>query len=277
MDFSFLPDKLKSQIEKHGIKNVYEIRIKRNEKAIINVKNEYLYSEYISCDNFDEIIKKCTEYSLYAFNDQILNGYITTKSGVRIGICGNCVLDKGEVVSISEITSLNIRIPNEIKETDKRITDNVFRNGQVMNTLIISNVSMGKTTLLKYLAKYIDKNIKKPLLIADERGEFLNVKGAFIDKITYSSKDYVFKKGIRSMSPYVMILDEIIDKEDFNAVYKAYLSGVKVITSIHADEIDKVKEKEGFIKMFDIYVKLKNEGHAGVLEKLYDKDFIELI
>jgi len=92
-----------------------EIRIRQAQNLIIKSTNELLEIDYkISSNDILEILQKICEYSIYSYQNQISEGYITVKGGHRIGITGSCVIENGQVKNIKYINSLNFRIARQI-------------------------------------------------------------------------------------------------------------------------------------------------------------------
>jgi len=227
-------------------------------------------------DLISYILAVATKQSFYAYNNQIKQGFITTDSGIRIGLCGTAVIDSEKVTTIKNISSLNIRISHSVKGCSAKIIDLISFNGIVKNTLIISPPFCGKTTILKDLAIKLNRLDKYSILIVDERAEFENIKGINIDKIKYGSKEFAFNYGIRSLSPDLIITDELSTVSDWNCINNAVHSGVKVLASCHGKDINDIKNKNGFLNVFERYVILKNNGYAGEVDKILDKDFNEI-
>ena len=289
MDLSFLPNNIYNALKVVDLDKLYEIRLRKGFPILLNVNNDRLYltvnggkkvsNESIICqsEDIESIIKKVCEHSIYAYNDKICAGFLTTKDGIRLGLAGECVFEKDKILTIKNFSSLNIRIPHEIINCSKQIFNNITNEKSIYNTLIVSPPFCGKTTILKDLARNIDYVFNFSILIIDERGEFSNVKGQNIDVLTYSNKEYALNVGVRVLSPNVIITDELCGESDWQCVKKASNSGVKIIASIHAETIDDVKKKEYFDKsVFDRYVLLKSCGQPGVLNKVFNGNFLEI-
>lgn len=230
--------------------------------------------------HIDYILKMVTEHSLYAFNEQIKNGFITTEKGVRIGLSGECVFDNDKILTLKNITSMNIRIPHFISGCAKNVLPYIITDRTILDTLIISPPFCGKTTFLKDIAFHINNTLSKSIMIIDERGEFSEVSGINIDKIKYSDKLYAFDYGIRSLSPDIVITDELSSSSDWECVKKAKNSGVNIIASCHAENITDLQDKDFFkFNLFLRYIVLKNyrkEGAFGQVSKIYDGGFNEI-
>ena len=128
------------------------------------------------------------------------------------------------------------------------------------------------------------RNLSYNVLILDERGEIageaneLSV-GKFADVLSFSDKKTGFIQGIRSMSPHIIVTDEIGDYDDFLAIKYAGYCGVKVMATIHANNIEDLKSKDGWqdVKnVFERYVVLSKRNGPGTIEGVYNEDFSRL-
>lgn len=288
MNFNFFPLEISNGLNKSYTDKIYEIRLRLNQPVILNYDNKRVYlsnngitlfaNDSIICtkDIIDKIINNLTEYSIYAFNDRIKQGFLTTEEGIRIGIAGETVYDKNSIITIKNITSLNIRIPHEIINCSSEIYNKTIKNS-LKNLLIISSPGVGKTTILKDIARKLNNNTTNSILLIDERGEFSALSGQNIDVIKYCNKYYAFSYGIRTMSPDVVIMDELSTEEDWKSAQLACNSGVNIIASCHAKELNDLLNKEFFIKnVFDYYVFLLDDGSKGKVNKILNKDFIDI-
>ena len=278
-----MPKEILLGLEKINTDKLFEIRLRKGYPITVfySGKRAYLgcsgitYNEKtsIKCDDnaIDGIVKKITEYSFYAFNENVKKGFLTTKDGIRVGVAGECVYGD-KLITIKNFSSLNIRIPHNIDGSSDGFFGKIHVNDFFFNTLIVSPPFCGKTTVLKDVAKKINDNYSINVLMIDERGEFSCVGGKNIDSIKFSDKPYAFEYGIRSMSPDVIITDELSGKDDWLFVERAINSGVKVISTCHAASLNDVLQKDYYIKgVFDRYVVLK-KGKFGEVAGVYDGD-----
>lgn len=288
MNIDFLPEKYLRALKNINLNKLYELRLRKDYAVKINIDSKWNYLGVVgivassnsalicSGQDINNIIMRVTEKSVYAFNDYIKQGFLTI-GGNRIGLCGDCVFSANQIVTIKNISSLNIRFSHEIEDCSNAIIKHIFNGEKLFNTLIISPPFCGKTTILKDLAyKLNDMNIGS-ILIIDERGEFENIKGENIDRIAYSDKFYAFSFGIRSMSPNIIITDELSSDRDWKYVKQAIYSGVKILASCHADDIYSVHRKDYFEKgLFDRYIVLDDKGIPGVIKNIYDMEYCTL-
>ena len=288
IDLSFLPLRIKNALDRTDTDILSELRFRTGYPifGLYGGKKNYLSESGVTLNRENaivcsqetvlETVENVTEKSLYAFNDKLKQGFITSKNGVRIGVAGDCVFDNGKIVTIKKISSLNIRIPHEIKNCSSKIFNKLFLK-ETFNTLIVSPPAKGKTTILKDLARKFNEYTDYAVLIIDERGEFGQISGENIDLIRFSDKNYALNYAIRSMSPHIVITDELQTQDDWKSAEQASAGGIKIIASCHGKDAEDLRKKEYFKKdIFERYVFLDAEKPAGTIREISDKDFVSL-
>ena len=231
-------EKLKEQIQ--------EIRIRVGRPIILKLQNLDILIEYIvNQTEILQILEKICENSIYAYKNQICNGYITIKGGHRIGITGSAVVENEKIINIKYITSLNFRIARQVLNCSNKII------GQVIDE---KNKDI-------YLSNGIDEiNFKgRTCGVVDERGEIAamykgvpqNDIGIRTDIIENISKAKGIKILIRTMAPEIIACDEIGSKEDVEAIQEAIISGVKGIFTMHGRTLDDVKSNNQINKLIE--------------------------
>lgn len=188
------------------------------------------------------------------------------------------------VKTIKNFSSLNVRIPHDVAGCSESVFTKITASGKIINSLIVSAPGKGKTTMLRDLARKISFG-NQNVLIVDERNEICSYSdgkpyfktGGNCDVITYGSKEFAFSFGIRTMSPSVIITDELMTELDSEAVMLAAAGGVKVIASVHAEDVNELKSK-GYLKkllssgLIGRYVFLSSET-LGTIKYVYDGAF----
>ena len=293
---NILPDWLYSQISNNYLlDHITELRLRTNKPIVICYKGRYEVLEQrngyqrsgiiASCDLISYILSIATKQSFYAYSGQIKHGYITTDSGIRIGLCGNIVFEGDDVSTMKNISSINIRVAHKIIGCSERILDVLIVGGMVKNTLIISSPGAGKTTLIRDLARALSNKKKiSNILVVDERYEIAGnsiandlIEGDFVDVISGSPKHFAFRECIKSMNPSVIIADEISENKDYDEILEAARSGVKIIATAHASNIESLKKRPNFEKLlnqkiFERIVVLSKQHGIGTIEAVYDEN-----
>ena len=274
----YLPDKIRLPLL-DKLELIHEIRIRNNLNVVISTFNglKLLYdgeNKPISVDfnDIERIIERVTKRSIYAFNDCIKRGYISGDDGERIGLAGECVINDNKIITIKNFTSINIRIPHQVNGCSNEVF-NLIKENCLKNLLIYSKPGMGKTTIIRDLVRNISNLERYNQLVIDERNEIIFNKCNYygVDVMKNSTKEYCFENGIRSLSPDIIITDELYGQVDFNTVKKAIDCGVNVIASTHAVEITKLSPY-----IFDFYVKLDN-FNVGKIEKIFKNENGKLV
>lgn len=293
--FDFFPFWLNNLISKScNEKRITEIRIRLNKPIQICVNGETILLKdasgisptpvYGSADLISHIISVTTKQSLYAFNDQIKHCYITTDGGIRIGICGTVVYNGEQVSTIKNICSLNIRIAHQVLNCSEKIINFLCTQSIPKNTLIISPPGAGKTTLIRDIARKFSNEKKiRNILVVDERFEISGNScegfdlGISTDVILGCEKSFAFNEALKTMSPTVIITDELSSTNDTLAVMQAMNSGVKVIATAHAEGIHDLKRKSQFEKIisgkyFERIVTLSFRNGVGTIDGVFDEN-----
>ena len=280
---SFLPCKLKSKLLKLGIDKVSEIRIRSfcPVLVIIDGKKVVLDKIVLSISDIEEIILNVCKRSLYSFEEQIKQGYITTDCGLRIGLSGEAVLSCDKISTIKNFSSLCIRIPHLIDGVSTEFFSKVYKGGSV---LIISPPGVGKTTFLRDFVKNLSNIYQKNVIVVDERNEIACKTGSnsfylgsTVDVLTYFNKDFGLNQALRTLCPDVIVLDELVSQADVNGVISSIYGGVDVVATIHAKSVSELKGRNFAseiikVKPFDYYVIIGVKNLSRQYE-YFDKDF----
>ena len=180
------------------------------------------------------------------------------------------------------INFLNIRCANEIKGAGARAYPYIYDGKNVCNTLFVSPPGCGKTTILRDVARLLSKNSNIKIVIIDERDEIAarstDTETCDVGKRTfvlsgYSKKDG-FSHAVRSLSPTVVICDEIGFENDFLSIEEAVVRGIKIIASIHGDDIDDIAGNNK-LDIFKRFIVLDSSFNLKVYEKK-EKEYVEL-
>ena len=182
--------------------------------------------------------------SVYAYEDELKQGYFTVQGGCRIGVAG-CRGPGG----FSAVTSLNLRIarwltcplPPELEEAVAARTGGL---------LLAGPPGSGKTTLLRSI---VQRLCESDFLVSviDERGELMACETGSLpraaqircDVYARCTKAEGIAMALRCMNPQVIAVDEITAEEDIRAMCLAANCGVGLLASIHAASVDELHQK----------------------------------
>ncbi len=292
---------MKMDIEK--LDNLQEIRMRAGNPLMVFYRNKDLFvtvygemsanigEAYFVAQN--EIIKSLelmSENSVYAFQDEIRSGYLTLRGGHRVGLSGRVIVQEGQIRNIKDFNSLNIRVAKEIHGCSSKLISFIIKNSNdIYNTLIIGPPQSGKTTILRDAARFLSngnegtdfKGLK--IGIVDERSEIAacskgipqNDVGFRTDVMDGCPKALGMEMLLRSMSPNIIVTDEIGTQGDREAIMKVLNSGVKIIVSAHGYNISELKMREELLALirsntFERYIVLSSSNGPGTLEEVFD-------
>ncbi|MEL1135170.1 stage III sporulation protein AA [Desulfitobacterium sp. THU1] len=220
-----------------------------------------------------QALERMTQSSLYAAEEEMKQGFITLPGGHRVGITGEAILKQGQVQTLKHISALNIRVAKAVEGKAEHILPKLLsRDGSLYHTLILSPPRAGKTTLLRDLIRKISDG--SPALhtrgqtvgVVDERRELAGMwqgipaydLGYRTDILDGCPKRMGINMLIRSMSPQVIAVDELGHPEDVEAVLDALRTGVKILSTAHASNLEEALSRPTLRVLFE----------AGVFERV---------
>lgn len=266
---------------------IQEIRLRINKPVVLVIGQGDLITDYIvTQEEMGKLLQLLSRSSLYALAEELRNGYLTLPGGHRVGVVGQGVLEQGRVKTLKNISGLNVRISREIKgAADKLLPYLVSANGDIYHTLLVSPPQAGKTTLLRDIARQLSSGCQLfsgvKVGIVDERSEIAACYqgiaqrdvGLRTDILDACPKAEGMMMLIRSMSPQILLTDEIGRKEDLLAIEEAVNSGVKVITSAHGCNWDDLQKRPTLSdilakRIFQRLIFLSTREGPGTIEKI---------
>lgn len=300
--FEYLSVELRRIFERNLIDSkIYEIRLRVGQPLMVDTQEgEFFVSEeglashigqaYIVREkDIKETLEYISSYSPYAYEEELKNGYITISGGNRIGVCGKAVLDNSGLVTIRNISFINIRIAQEFVGCSDRLMDMFYEDEKLCHTLIISPPCCGKTTLLRDMVRNISDgfNGRRGITVGvvDERSEIAaccygvpqNNVGIRTDVMDGCPKAYGILMMIRSMGPKVIAVDEIGKKEDVEAIEYSINCGCGIIATIHGASYEELIQKPVMAplinnKVFKRYVIMSNNPKMGTVKEIYNEE-----
>ncbi len=288
---NLLPGSIRTLVEREipDAGNLQEIRLRAGKPLILLYRGEELVpgnkmgKEYIvTKEEIDELLAYVSSYSLYAFEEEMKQGFITVGGGHRVGIAGQAIVENGKVKNLRYITSVNVRMSHEIPGCGDKVFPYVTKYHRPLHTLLVSPPGCGKTTLLRDMIRQIsDGNPFTRAMtvgVVDERSEIAgcyhgipqNDLGIRTDVLDACPKAEGMLMMIRSMRPQVLAVDEIGEAEDVQAVSYAMHCGCRMLATAHAESMEELSVKPVFSRMiaekrFERYVFLKNRGEIAAV------------
>ncbi len=223
------------------IEHLEEIRLRCGQSIKLKYGNkEKSLSRITTKEDLQSTLASLIKFSYYAYEEDLAQGFITISGGHRVGICGKAVVSSNKPVLIKEISSMNIRFAREIQGCASTLIPVLIKDDLPVNTLIVSPPGCGKTTLLRDIARILSQRQIK-VAICDDRSEIAGMYGSVpsfnlgprTDVLDACDKRFGIPMLIRSMSPQVIITDEIGKGGDIEPMEQCLNAGVKLITSIH--------------------------------------------
>lgn len=152
----------------------------------------------------------------------------------------------------------------------------------------------GKTTILRDLIRKLSNGIEQinyhgiNIGVVDERGEIAamyrgipqNDVGIRTDVLDNVTKALGMTMLIRSMSPKVIVADEIGNKDEVEPIMQAVCSGIKGIFTAHGASIEDIKLNPTIRELidngvFERIIFLSDKKEKGEIEKVYILNKIE--
>ncbi len=287
--------KIITELNEQQYSNLEEIRLRSGQPLVLKIgdkdytinlsgqlvnglKNTYMVTE----DDIYRTIASISDNSLYAFEEEIRRGFITVPGGHRAGLAGQVLIEGNQVRTIKNFSGICFRIAREIKNCASEVISAINPAGStIRNTLIISPPRCGKTTILRDTARIISSTGPRNVVIIDERSEIagcyhgipqLDV-GPRTDVIDACPKALGMIMAVRSLSPQVIVTDEIGRREDVEAIQECINAGVAVISSVHASDLKELNRRPVMKdlveqKCFQLGILLSRRKGPGTIEEI---------
>lgn len=234
-----------AEMKEFSVFSPTEIRVRSGRRTrVLWIGGEGETGPIVTPSELRSLISRMLDHSVYAWEDELGEGYFTMTGGVRVGVTGKFKNDNGKTRLVAP-NSLLIRIAHEIKGCAEQIRPFLLKGGCVQSMLILAPPGMGKTTLLRDACRLISK-AGKEISVVDERGEIAAAvngenrldAGERTDVCEGIKKARAIMMLARSMSPDVIAVDEIGSFEDVEAISEGMRMGVSMLASAHASNVE---------------------------------------
>lgn len=242
----------------------------------------------VSKRDIKETLEYVSNYSLYAYEEELKNGFITMPGGNRVGVCGRVLCDDRGVKTIRNISFVNIRIAHQLMGCSNFLMEKIYDGGgNIFHTLIVSPPGYGKTTLLRDVIRNLSDGYGThggmTVGVADERSEIAacnlgvpqNDVGERTDVMDACPKSKGMIMLIRSMGPQVIAVDEIGEASDVQALRYCINCGCRMVATIHAVDLEELYRKPAVAELlrdriFERIILLGGKKGPGSVAGIFD-------
>jgi stage III sporulation protein AA len=257
---SIVPSTIAEKIQvmpTHILPLIEEIRIRVDRPLEVTARGIPYFLPYVVTKKDGELlINKLANHSFYTLEEELKRGYITIEGGHRVGLAGKVILEGGKVKAIRHLASFNIRVAREAIGIAAPLVPHLY-DSRWKHTMIIGAPQTGKTTMLRDIARIASTGIPEEKMtpykvgIVDERSEIAGCVhgvpqlefGPRVDVLDACPKAEGMMMLIRSMSPDVIVVDEIGRQEDGQAILEAVNAGITLIMTTHGRSLEEISNR----------------------------------
>lgn len=199
---------------------------------------------YIHKTFLQDCFLQLCRYSVYAYEQELAQGFFTIRGGTRIGVAGHRCAG-----GFTNVTSLNLRVARWLT-CDLPAPVCEYLTAGHGGLLVAGAPGSGKTAFLRTLVRFLS-DTDEIVCVVDERGELMMSDGGqalqtqpvCCDVYTRCSKTEGIQMALRCMNPRYIVCDELGTAADTAAVEQGVASGICFLASVHCDSPQALQKK----------------------------------
>lgn len=248
------------QLPEQNQNRVTELRVRRSKPLVVmlgdmacfltdggKLINHYsAHCVSVSDSDFDEVFARVCSFSVHTHMGTLIDGYVTAPNGNRIGVAATAVSKNGEITAVKDASSLNIRIAKNVTDCARGVLNALYVNS-FPSIIVASPPGGGKTTFLRDMTRLLSGGFGghyRKISVVDERSEIAAFDlGLNTDVIDGYPKKKGMEIALRTLSPDMIVCDEIADDEEVDTIHSGFSSGVAFAVSVHVKEPKDVLNK----------------------------------
>lgn len=193
-----------------------------------------------------ELLCRFCRGEVYRHFGTLKSGFVVDEEGWRLGLCPE--KDRTADFIPERLEGINLRIPRRVENASDEFLLH-FRTHPLSSTLILSKPGDGKTTLIRSLAEKLSRGTSFlpafRVAVIDERKEIFppsfRKNAGLCDILSGYDKKSGIEIATRLFSPEVIILDEIGEKSEADAIFASCGGGSILFASAHAKSLEEAK------------------------------------
>ena len=249
---SLLPEEIRDflycYIKENDNFPIDELRLHSNSyMCLISSFKNIKTSFFVTQEHIESILLSFCQGSVYSHFNTIREGYINLGQGIRVGICGKATIQNGNITGVRDFNSLNIRMPKRIYGAGDHLFDILLNDRFLSSVLLYSSPGVGKTSILRELiCKLSDMSEPIRVSVIDSREELIAgiENNVCVDFFLAYPKEQAISFATRTMTPQIIICDEISTQDEANAILHSANCGVTFVATTHASGVEELKQKE---------------------------------